>query len=46
MIQIIDHKKNTIKLKGGDYMAVENMENAFLQSPACVVANGGLVSPL
>lgn len=50
VIQIVDRKKNLIKLKGGEYVAVEAMENAFVSSPfasfVCVVANGDLDGPL
>jgi long-chain acyl-CoA synthetase len=50
VIQIVDRKKNLVKLKGGEYVALESMENAFAASPlvlvVCVVANGDLDSPL
>jgi long-chain acyl-CoA synthetase len=50
VIQIIDLKKNIVKLKGGEYVAVKNMENAFSQSHfvqmVCVLANGDLDRPL
>jgi long-chain acyl-CoA synthetase len=46
VIQIVDRKKNLVKLKGGEYVAVEAMECAFVQSPmvsaVCVIANGDL----
>lgn len=50
VLQIVDRKKNLIKLKGGEYVAIEPMENAFVQSPfcqvVCVMANGDLDGPL
>ena len=49
-IQIVDRKKNLVKLKGGEYVALELMENAFVASPlvsfVCVIANGDLDAPL
>ena len=49
-IQIVDRKKNLVKLKGGEYVAVEAMETAFATSPyasaLCVVASGDLDTPL
>jgi long-chain acyl-CoA synthetase len=50
VIQIVDRKKNLVKLRGGEYVAVESMESAFAVSPfvaaVCVVANGDLDTPL
>lgn len=50
VIQIVDRKKNLIKLKGGEYVAVEAMEIAFSSSPfvaaICVIANSNLDGPL
>jgi long-chain acyl-CoA synthetase len=50
VIQIVDRKKNLVKLKGGEYVALEAMEGAFVTSPfamaVCVVANGDLDGPL
>lgn len=49
-IKIVDRKKNLVKLKGGEYVAVEAMETAFATSPfsanLCVIANGDLDGPL
>ena len=49
-IQIIDRKKNLVKLKGGEYVAIEAMETAFVGSPytnaTCVIANGDLDGPM
>jgi long-chain acyl-CoA synthetase len=49
VIQIIDRKKNIVKLKGGEYVAIEAMETAFAQSPfvslVCVIANSDLDRP-
>ena len=49
-VQIVDRKKNLVKLKGGEYVAVEAMETAFAVSPycsaICVLANGDLDAPL
>lgn len=49
-VQIVDRKKNLVKLRGGEYVQVESMEVAFGQSPfvstVCVVANGDLDTPL
>jgi len=49
-IQIVDRKKNLVKLKGGEYVAIEAMESVFIGSPyvsaLCVIANGDLDGPL
>jgi long-chain acyl-CoA synthetase len=50
VIQIVDRKKNIVKLKGGEYVAVENMQSSFAESPfvkqICVFADGDLDRPL
>lgn len=50
VLMIVDRKKNLVKLKGGEYVALEAMEAAFSQSPfataVCVIANGELDRPL
>mmetsp|Transcript_18709 Transcript_18709/g.21512 ORF Transcript_18709/g.21512 Transcript_18709/m.21512 type:complete len:750 (+) Transcript_18709:150-2399(+) len=49
-IQIVDRKKNLVKLKSGEYVAIEAMESVFVGSPyvsaLCVIANGDLDGPL
>ena len=50
VVQIIDRKKNLVKLKGGEYVALEAMETAFRTSPfvndLTVLADGDLDVPL
>jgi len=41
-IRIVDRKKNLIKLKGGEYIAVENMEMVYGNSPFVDAVNGGI----
>jgi len=40
-IKIIDRKKNLVKLKGGEYIALEKMNNAFNNCPFVSKENGG-----
>jgi len=40
-LKIIDRKKNLVKLKGGEYIALEKMNNAFNNSPFVSKENGG-----
>lgn len=50
VLQIVDRKKNLVKLKGGEYVAIEAMETAFAVShfatALMVIANGDMDSPL
>jgi len=41
-IRIVDRKKNLIKMKGGEYIAVENMEMVYGNSPFVDAVNGGV----
>lgn len=43
MLQIVDRLKNLIKLKGGEYIAIESMEKEYSTSPYVSGANGGLL---
>lgn len=40
-LQIVDRKKNLVKLKGGEYIALEQMAVAYNNSPFVNVLNGG-----
>lgn len=41
-VQIVDRKKNLIKLKGGEYIAIENMEMCYNNSTFVDAATGGV----
>uniref|UniRef100_A0A7S4IMN0 AMP-dependent synthetase/ligase domain-containing protein n=1 Tax=Prymnesium polylepis TaxID=72548 RepID=A0A7S4IMN0_9EUKA len=41
---IIDRKKNLVKLKGGEYVALERMNTTYNSSPFVHVENGGVCS--
>jgi len=42
-LKIVDRLKNLVKLKGGDYVALESMESSFNQSAFVNVRNGGVL---
>jgi long-chain acyl-CoA synthetase len=42
-LKLVDRLKNLIKLKGGEYIAVENMEKEFLNCKYIDSINGGLM---
>lgn len=39
-VQIIDRLKNLVKLKGGEYIAIESMESAYSASPLSMASMG------
>jgi len=42
-LMLVDRLKNLIKLKGGEYIALEAMEAAYTTSPYCAALNGGVL---
>ena len=42
-LQIVDRLKNLIKLKGGEYIAIESMEKEYSTSSYVSGVNGGLM---
>jgi len=43
MLQIVDRLKNLIKLKGGEYIAIEHMEKEYATCTYVAPANGGIM---
>ena len=42
-MMLVDRLKNLIKLKGGEYIALESMEASYSTSPYCAALNGGVM---
>jgi len=42
-VKIVDRVKNMLKLKGGEYIAIENMEKEYSTSPYVNPMNGGIM---
>jgi long-subunit acyl-CoA synthetase (AMP-forming) len=42
-MMLVDRLKNLIKLKGGEYIALEAMEACYSTSPYCAALNGGVM---
>lgn len=42
-VKIVDRVKNMLKLKGGEYIAIENMEKEYSTSPFVDQLNGGVM---
>jgi len=43
VVKIVDRVKNMLKLKGGEYIAIENMEKEYATSPYVDQLNGGVM---